>query len=174
MNVHYTARQIQLAPDLREYCEKRFKSLERLLNFATSVDVILSSEKNRQKAEIHIKAKGAGLVIVEESHDMLNSLNLAFDSLEKKIKKEREKYREKRRRSSRERKGFALPAEAVEKGGRIVRTDYFTAKPLTLEEAVFRFNLNKKEVLMFRRSGEEKWAVLFRRKDGNYGLVEPE
>jgi len=174
MNIHYTARQMQFTPDLREYCEKRFKSLEKLLNFATGVDVILSSGKNRQQAEIHIKAKGAGLVVIEESHDMLNSLNLAFDSLEKKIKKEREKYREKKRRGSRERKAFVLPVEAVEREGRIVRADYFTAKPLTLEEALIEFNLTKKEVLMFRRAGEEKWAVLFRRKDGNYGLVEPE
>jgi ribosome hibernation promoting factor len=174
MNVHYTARQMQMAPDVRQYCEKRFKPLEKLLSFATGVDVILSAGKNSQKAEIHIKAKGAGLVVVEESHDMLNSLNLAFDSLEKKIKKEREKYREKKRRGSRERKIFALPAEAVEREGRIVRTDYFTAKPLTLEDAVIQFNLNKREVFMFRRAGEEKWAVLFRRKDGNYGLVEPE
>jgi len=174
MNIHYTARRMRFTPDLRQYCEKRFKSLEKLLNFATGVDVILSSGKNRQQAEIHIKAKGAGLVVIEESHDMLNSLNLAFDSLEKKVKKEREKYREKKRRGGRERKAFALPAETVERGGRIVRANYYTPKPLTLEEALIQFDLNKKEVFVFRRAGEEKWAVLFRRKDGNYGLVEPE
>jgi putative sigma-54 modulation protein len=105
---------------------------------------------------------------------MLNSLTLAFDSLEKKVKKEREKYREKKRRGGRERKAFALPAETVERGGRIVRANYYTPKPLTLEEALIQFDLNKKEVFVFRRAGEEKWAVLFRRKDGNYGLVEPE
>jgi len=174
MNIHFTARQMQLNPDIREYCDKRLESLEKLLSFATGVDVILSSVKSRQKAEIHVRAKGAGLVVIEESHDMLNSLNLAFDSLEKKIKKEREKYREKKRRGGRERKGLVLPEEAVERGARVVRADYFTPKPLTLEEALVQFNLNKKEVFVFRRAGEEAWAVLFRKKDGNYGLVEPE
>ncbi len=174
MNVHYTARQMQLTPDIRQYCEKRFRSAEKLLSFATGVDVILSSGKNRQKAEIHVKAKGAGLVVIEESHDMLNSLNLAFDSLEKKVKKEREKYREKKRRGGRERKALVLPEEAVESGGRIVRADYFTPKPLTLEEALVQFNVNKKEVFVFRKAGQENWVVLFRKKDGNCGLVEPE
>ena len=60
--------------------------------------MILAHARNRHKAEIHVRAKGAGIVVVEESHDLMNSLNLAFDDLEKKIKKEREKFREKKRR----------------------------------------------------------------------------
>jgi putative sigma-54 modulation protein len=106
---------------------------------------------------------------------MLHSLNLAFDGLEKKMKKEREKYREKKRRGSRERKAFALPVqETVEVEKKVIRSDFFSAKPMTLEEALIQFDLKKKEVLVFRIMGEEKWAVLFRRKDGHYGLVQPE
>jgi len=176
MNVHLTSRQTQLTPDIKDYCEKRLAALEKLLGFVTEVDLILSSGKNRHKAEIHIKAKGAGLVVVEESRDMMNSLNMVFDSLEKKIKKERAKYREKKRRGSRERKGFSLPAEAEagEPAKKIVRSDYFSAKPMSLEEAVIEFDLRRKEVLLFRTQASETWAVLFRRKDGNYGLVRPE
>jgi len=175
MNIHYTARQTQLTSDIKEYCERRLAALERLLGFVTEVDMILSQEKNRQKAEIHVKAKGAGLVVIEESHDILNSLHLAFDALEKKIKKEREKYREKKRRGSRERKSYALPAiEAGESEKRVIRADYYSAKPMTFEEALLQFDLKKKEVFVFRMSGTEKWTVLFRRKDGNYGCVQPE
>jgi putative sigma-54 modulation protein len=175
MNIHFTARQTQLTPDLKDYCSRRLSSLKKLLDFAADIDVILSSEKNRQKAEIHVRAKGTGLVVVEESHDMLHSLNLAFDGLEKKMKKEREKYREKKRRGSRERKAFALPVqETVEVEKKVIRSDFFSAKPMTLEEALIQFDLKKKEVLVFRIMGEEKWAVLFRRKDGHYGLVQPE
>lgn len=175
MNIHYTARQTHLTPDIKEYCERRLAALERLVSSVTEVDVILSHEKNREKAEIHIKAKGAGLVVIEESHNMLDSLNLAFDALEKKIKKEREKYREKKRRGSRERKAFALPAaEGSESGRKVVRADYFSAKPMTIEEAFLHLDLKKKEVFVFRMEATEKWAVLFRRKDGHYGLVQPE
>jgi putative sigma-54 modulation protein len=138
------------------------------------VDLIFSSEKNRHKAEIHVKAKGSSVLVVEESHDMLNSLNLAFDSLEKKIKKEREKYREKKRRISRERKSLSLTTESEGPEKRILRSDYYSLKPMTVDEALIQFEIKKKEVFAFRKHDTEKWAVLFRRKDGHYGLIEPE
>ena len=175
MNIHYTARQNRLTPDVTDYCERRLKALEKILGAVIELDIILSSERYRHKVEIHVKAKGAGMVMVEESHNMLNSLNLAFDSLEKKIKKEREKYRAKKRRGGRSRKTLALPIpETVEVERKIVRADLFSAKPMSLEEALVQFDAKKKEVFVFRTAGEEKWAVLFRRKDGNYGLVQPE
>jgi putative sigma-54 modulation protein len=175
MNIHYTARQSHLTPEVKTYCERRLTELKRLMGFATEVDVILSHEKNRERAEIHVKAKGAGLVVVEESSDVLSALHMAFDALEKKIKKEREKYREKKRRGGRERKSFALPAaETGEPEKRVIRADYFSAKPMTLEEAALELDLKKKEVYVFRMESTEKWAVIYRRKDGHYGLVEPE
>jgi putative sigma-54 modulation protein len=105
---------------------------------------------------------------------MPNSLNLAFDSLEKKIRKEREKFRERRRRKGRERKDLGLPVEAEEPVRRIVRSSNYSLKPMPVEEAVLQLDVKNREVFVFRREGSEKWAVLFRRKDGNIGLVEPE
>jgi putative sigma-54 modulation protein len=174
MRTQYTVRQAHLTPEVRAYCEERLGVLERLLGPAADVDVILAHEKNRQKAEIHVKTKGGGLVVVEESADMLLSLAQAFDALEKKLKKEREKFREKKRRVGRERKGIDLPAEPGEAGPKIVRADYFASKPMSVEEAVIQLGIKKKEVFVFRMEGTENWAVLFRRKDGNYGLVRPE
>ena len=174
MNVHFTARQTTLTPDLRQYCEKRLNSLEKLLGSVIEVDVICSVERNRNKAEIHVKAKGASLIVVEETLEMMNSLNRAFDHLEKKIKKEREKFRERKRRSGREKKEIPFTPEPGEGEKRIIRSQDYSLKPMPLEEALIQFDLKKKDILIFRKSGSEKWAVLFRRKDGNYGLVEPE
>jgi putative sigma-54 modulation protein len=175
MNVHVAARHAPLTPEIKAYCDKRLAALAKLMGFVTDVDVVLAAERNRQRAEIHVKAKGGGLVVVEDSHDMLQSLNLAFDSLEKKLKKEREKYRAKKRRGGRERKAFgAPPAEPAESGPRVIPADYYEAKPLAVEEAVVEFDLRNKEVLVFRTAEAGRWAVLFRRKDGHYGLVQPE
>ncbi len=174
MNVHFTARQTKLTPDLRQYCEKRLDSLEKLLGSVIEVDVICSVERNRSKAEIHVKAKGANLVVVEETLEMSNSLNRAFDHLEKKIKKEREKFRERKRRSSREKREISFVAEPGEGEKRIIRSQDYSLKPMPLDEALIQFDLKKRDIFVFRKSGSEKWAVLFRRKDGNYGLVEPE
>lgn len=174
MIVHFTARQMDLAPEVKTYCEKRLKALEKLMGSVIEVDLILSVEKYRHKAEIHVKAKGAGLVVVEETHDLMNSLNLAFENLEKKVKKEREKWREKKRRKGRERKQFAFPPEREVETPRVVRSNDYSLKPMLLEEALLQFDVEKKEVFLFRKSGSEKWAVIFRRKDGHYGLIDPD
>ncbi|HEX2694671.1 MAG TPA: ribosome-associated translation inhibitor RaiA [Acidobacteriota bacterium] len=174
MNVHFTARQTDLTPEVRQYCEKRLKALEKLLGSVLEVDIILSVARTRNRAEIHVKDKKAGLVVVEETPDMMNSLNLVFDGLETKIRKEREKFRERKRRKGRERKGFALPAEAEEPERRILRSPDYSLKPMSVEEAALQLDMRNREVFVFRKEGSEKWAVLFRRKDGNVGLVEPE
>jgi ribosome hibernation promoting factor len=174
MIVHFTARQMELTPEVKNYCEKRLRALEKLMGLIIEVNLILSVEKYRHKAEIHVKAKGAGLVVVEETHDLMNSLNLAFESLEKKVKKEREKRRERRRRGGRERKEMALPPEREAEAPRLVRSRDYSLKPMLLEEALLQFDLEKKDVFLFRKSGSEKWAVIFRRRDGHYGLIDPD
>jgi putative sigma-54 modulation protein len=175
MIVHFTARQTELTADTKALCEKRLQALEKLLGSVIEVDLIISVEKYRHKAEIHVKAKGASLVVVEETNDLQSALNLAFESLGKKVKKEREKWREKKRRLGRERKSFPeSPAEAEAPAPRVVRSEDYSLKPMLLEEALLQFDLEKRDVFLFRKFGSEKWALIFRRRDGNYGLVEPE
>lgn len=173
MNVNFTARQTNITPDLKQYCQRRLKSLEKFMGPLREVDIILTVEKYRQKAEINIKARRTSLNVVEETHDMYNSLNLAFDNLEKRVKKEKEKSRERKRRKSREREIFSSPLKTEEER-RIIKSQDYSLKPMTLEEAILQLEFDKKEVFVFRKSNSEKWAVIYRRKDGNIGLVEPE
>ena len=174
MNVHFTARQTALTPEVKDYCQKRLERLKKLIRFPFDADIILSVQRNRSKAEVHIKAKGGGTVVVEETPDMIHSLNQAFDSLEKRLKKEKEKYRERKRRGGRERKGFVPTVEPEEGEIRVLRSPLYAVKPMTVEEALIQFEAKNKEVLVFRKEETEAWAVLFRRKDGHVGLVEPE
>jgi len=174
MNVHYTARHLLLPPEIKAYADKRLGDLGRLLETSAEVDVILSAEKKRQRVEIQVRGKRDHVLVVEEGLDLTAVLNEAFTVLEKKLKKEREKFREKKRRSGRERRNAGLPDENAPLPPRIVRVEYFAAKPLSLIDALNEFNLRKKEVLMFRTEEDDQWMVLFRRKDGRYGLVHPE
>lgn len=171
MNIYYTARQATLTPEIKAYCEKR---LGRLKGLVGDVNVILNVQKNRNKAEINVRAKGGGLVVAEETLDMMDSLNRAFDNLEKKVRKERVKGREKKRRGGRERKILVPVLEAPEPEKRVIRSNYFSLKPMSIEEALIQIDIKSKEVFLFRREGPEEWAVVYRRKDGHYGLVEPE
>jgi len=82
MNVHYTARQAALTPEIKAYCEKRLARLKTLVDDILDVNVVLAVQKNRSKAEINVRAKGGGLVVAAETQDMMDSLNGAFDTLE--------------------------------------------------------------------------------------------
>jgi len=174
MTVNFTARHTNLTPEIRRYCLKRLESLKKVLGEKVTADIILSVEKYRHKVEIKIKARRTALNAVEETHDMSSSLALAFDNIERRAKKERDKLRERKRRKDRTKKIFSFPPEAVEKEKRVIRSQDYSLKPMSLEEALVYFNLEKKEILVFRKMESEKLAVLYRRKDGNYGLIEPE
>jgi len=173
MTLNFTARHARITPDIKEYCQKRMKSLEKILGSSIETDIILSVEKYRNKAEINIKSRRINLNAAEETHDMLTALGAAFDNLEKRIKKEIEKLRERKRRKSREKEVFPS-VEREEQAPRIIKSNDYSLKPMSLEEALLQFNLSQKDVFAFRKMGTEKWAFIYRRKDGNYGLIEPE
>jgi putative sigma-54 modulation protein len=147
--------------------------MEKILQGIQEIDIILSEEKNRKKVDLQIKQRGEDFVISEETNDMFNSLNQAFDSLEKRIIKERRKMIQKRRRSSS--RELPVPGLEVEETvPRLVRVAYYSDKPIGVEEALLRLEEGKKEVFLFRKERGEGWAAVFRRKDGKIGLVDPE
>ena len=173
MKINFTARHTEISPDMKEYCEKRLLSIEKVLDYSVEADLILSVEKYRHKAEINVKTKGMTLNTVEETQDMTSSLGLAFDHIEKRVKKEREKLHEKKRRKIKQKKVESEPLENEEQK-KVIRSRNFSLKPMTLDEALLQFETSKMEVFVFRRFDTEKWAVLFLRKDGHFGLIEPE
>jgi putative sigma-54 modulation protein len=178
MMVRYTARQAPLRPEVKSYCDKRLKSLDKLMRRVLTVDLIFSSAKNRQRVEIHVKSKGSGLVVQEEGAELMRVLGLAFDNLERKLKKDTEKFREKKRRAGRE-LAAEIPVEpptgpAPEPARRIIPGKQISLKPMSVDEAALLLDGNKDDVLVFRKLGSERWAVLYRRRDGHYGLLEPE
>jgi putative sigma-54 modulation protein len=172
MSINFTARRTKVTPEIKKYCAKRLKALEKMLGYSLEADLLLSVEKYRNKVEINVKTKKSTINTIEETHDMFSSLVIAFDHIEKRIKKEREKLRERRR--NREIETFTLPEEAEERQKRVVRSQSYSLKPMSLEEAVVQLEATRDEVFVFRMIDSEKWAILFRRKDGNYGLIEPE
>ncbi|MCX7973976.1 MAG: ribosome-associated translation inhibitor RaiA [Candidatus Aminicenantes bacterium] len=178
MNIRFTTRQMELTPEIKSYCEKRLKSFSKLLRPPVEVDLILSHEKYRYKIEANLKAKGIAAIAEEESANLMASLGKVFDSLEKRIKKEREKTRERKRRITREKKQktlvAALEPETEVEEKRVIRMSDYSLKPMTVEEAIIQLDLKKRDVFVFRREENEKLAVIFRRRDGHYGLIEPE
>jgi len=97
----------------------------------------------------------------------------AFDHLEKRVKKEREKLRGRKRRKIRPKVTYPSMIEEGERPKKVIRSRNYTMKPLSIDEARMQLDASKENVFLFRMMGTEEWAVLFKRKDGNFGLIEP-
>lgn len=174
MNIKYTARHTSITPEIKKHCERRLKAIEKLLGYPVEADIILSVEKYRHRAEINVKIKGATLNTGEETNDMFSSIGLAFENIEKRVKKERKKLQDRKRRKNRESGPATLLPETEEQTVRVIPSRDFSLKPMSVEEAVLQMESRKNEVFVFKKFDSEKWAVLYRRKDGHFGLVEPE
>jgi putative sigma-54 modulation protein len=173
MKIKYTARHTNIAPEMKKHCERRMQAIEKVLGYPIEANIFISVEKYRHKAEINVRIKGATLNSVEETNDMFSSVGLAFDHIEKRVKKEQEKLKGRKRRKSRDVGMIPLPPETEEQSVKVIQSRDFSLKPMSVEEALLQLESRKKEVFVFRKFDTEKWAVLYRRKDGNYGLVEP-
>jgi putative sigma-54 modulation protein len=173
MRINFTARHTEITPEIRQYCERRLESIEKLVGYPLEAHMILSVEKYRHIAEINIKTKMATFNTQKETQDMFSSIGVAFDHIEKRVKKEREKLRERKRRH-REIEVLEEPVEEEDLPKRIIPDRNYPMKPMSVEEAVLQFEGSSSDVFVFRKFDTEKWAVLYRRKDGNYGLIEPD
>ena len=82
--------------------------------------------------------------------------------------------RERKRRKAKESAPAAAPEDPSESERRIIRSRKYSMKPMSVDEAVLLIDSSRDEVIVFRKFDTEKWAVLYRRKDGHFGLIEPE
>lgn len=180
MNIHITGRQVDITPPLKSYTESRLNKLGRFINGITDIHVTLSVEKYRQIAEINVHSSGnTYLKAVEESTDLYLSIAQAIEKLEHQAKKQQEKRIGKRRRAPRREPSATLEVLAPSEGGpedgmpRVIESRRFPIKPLSLEEAVVAIEDQSAEFLVFRNASSDRVNVLYKRPDGNYGLIDP-
>lgn len=181
MNLNITGRQIDITPPLRTYTENKVKKLNRFLNGITDIHVTLSVEKYRQIAEVNVHSRGnAYLTAVEESSDLYASIAQAIEKIEAQAKKLQDKRIGKKRRGKRKEDSGTFNVLSreedtdVESGRRIVESSRFVIKPLSVEEAVVQIEDEGAEFLVFRNAVSDRVNVIYKRPDGNLGLIDPE
>jgi putative sigma-54 modulation protein len=166
---------IEVTEALKDYVEKRLSKLERFIEDVRVAQVTLSVEGESHKVEVTIPHNGIILRGEEETEDMYSSIDLVVDKLEKQIDKYKTKlYRRYRGIGFRKSlvRELETSGEAVEQF-KIVRTKKFALKPMDVEEAVMQMNLLGHSFFVFFNSGTEEVNVVYRRHDGNFGLIEP-
>jgi ribosome hibernation promoting factor len=180
MVVEFTGRKVEIAPAVRALAERKINKLARVLPGITHVRVVLAAEKRRHRAEVTVYSPLADLVANEQAGDGATALGAVFDKLTEQVKRVKTRRREApRRRIARgeapARPATSPPAEVPGDGRpRVIRSRRFVAKPMTLEEAALLVGNNGDGVLVFRDAATRRICVLFRRRDGNLGLIEPE
>ena len=175
MKIEFTGRQTEISDELRRLSERKLAKLGKLLPSLTRAHVILSADKHRRVAELSLHSRQLDLVAIEVSDDFRRSLAGAIEKLERQALRQRTKRRARKGGvSHRLSAAAATPAERAADGPRVIRSRRAAVKPMTLEEAALELDGRGDGVLVYRDANSERVSVLFRRKDGNLGLIEPE
>lgn len=186
MRLQIKGRNLSVAPDVEEYAVEKLGKLERFLTETTQVELELSVEKNpsiaeNQVAEATIWTKGPILRARETSTDMHAAIDLLTDKLERQAKRYKDKRKRRRPPRSQQPPDIGLlpdelpplEAEQVKNEPVIVKTKQFAVKPMTADEALLQLELIGHDFFMFRNVESNEVNVIYRRRDGNFGLIEP-
>jgi putative sigma-54 modulation protein len=176
MHLDITGRHVEIGPSLRHLIDRRLAKLERLLNDnAISGQVILTKEKYRHRAEIILHARGDHMLRgLGEGTGWQVSLRDAAAKIEQQAQTLKGKWRErKRRRGSSRRMPPASPPEPAN-SRRVIRATRYAVKPMSVEDAALRVGSGAEAFVVFRNAETDAVSILYRRTDGNYGLIEPD
>ncbi len=180
MQIAITFRHMESSEPVRAYAEEKLARVKKYIDEPIDVQVALSVEKKiRHRAEVTIVAKGVTIKGSEETNDMYAAIDAMVDKIERQLRRYKEKLKDHKPATGRARQvqKTVLVAESVEEGKGapvIIRSHSFPVKPMSVEEAVMQMDLLEKEFLVFTDSTSEEINVVYRRRDGNYGLIVPE
>lgn len=180
MHINFTFKNFEPSEHLRKYARRRMEKMGRFFgkNSALEAQVVMLVDKFRQRVEVQLAGEGINITAEEQSADMYASIDLVVDKLSSQIKKFIAKNRDQWRKSR------AAPApidvftfdqpdpdsnpEIIDRGDA-----HYTPKPMTSTEAALQLDSRDYEFLVFRNAENERINVIYRRKSGDYGLIDP-
>ena len=178
MRIIVSGKNMNVTDALRERVIKKLSKFEKFFGPGTEVHATLSVERNRQIIEVTIPFNGVILRAEEVTEDMYTSLDNVIEKLERQMRRQKTKLEKRHREGNIKFEDWAFHGtEKEEEEGeeaKLVRTKRFTIKPMPAEEAVMQMELLGHSFFVFSNAETEEVNVVYRRKDGNYGLIEPE
>ncbi|MEG0297052.1 MAG: ribosome-associated translation inhibitor RaiA [Clostridium sp.] len=177
MKITVVGKNIELTPALKEMIQKKISKLDRYFEQDVEARATLSVQRNRQIIEVTIPFNGVILRVEEATDDMYKSIDLVEVKLERQIRKQRTKLTRKNNESLRysaiNQMAFASESIEEEDDAKIVKTKNFIVKPMHEEEAILQMELIGHNFFVYQDANTNKINVMYKRKDGNYGLLEP-
>jgi len=176
MKFEYSGRHIEVTPALKSHVEEHFKRIEHIFGrWPVRAHVIIEVERGRHRSEIIVNWRNDVLTATTRNSDMYKSLSESIDKIEKQALKLKNKVIDRSHKATK----VGAVADVAElrpapAGPRIINERRYPVKPMTAEEAALMINGDGRNgFLVFRNSETSGLAVIYRRKDGNYGLIEP-
>jgi putative sigma-54 modulation protein len=177
MDITVTFRHIDPTDSIKAYAEEKLLKIDKYLDSPVEAHIVLAVEKFRRMADVTINVNGTMIKAVEETEDMYSAIDQVMDKIEKQVKRYRQKIRKRRSEdrknetnmdieASREMLDLSLEEPRIE-------VEKFDAKPMDPEEAAMQFNMSQQDFLVFRNSRSRQINVIYQRRDGNLGLIEP-
>jgi putative sigma-54 modulation protein len=178
MRLQVKGRNLEVSEQIRKYAEDKLGKLDKLVKDPTRVELELAVEKNPSISDNHVAeatvwTKGPVLRARESSGDMKASIDQLVSKLERQVKRYREKRRVAPRRHAPQPTETELP-EIDDTAVAITKTKQFTVNPMTPDEAVLQLELVGHDFFVFRNAESNGINVVYRRRDGRYGLIEPQ
>ncbi len=177
MNFEYTGRHVDVTPTIRAHVEDHFQKIGQLFPDSTAnAHVIISVEKNRHTGEILVHWREHSLTAKETNDDMYQALSRAIDKIEKQALKLKKKIIGRKHHTESLSRIAARDGQQVEpaqNAPRIINASRYRIKPMTPEEAALHLGEAMDQFIVFRDAETSRVGVLYKRKDGNFGLIEP-
>ncbi len=182
MQVSVTFRHIETSDALRDYAtDKVLRIAEKYLPKAVGAHVVLSVTKQSHLAEINIHAPHFDISGHEVTGDLYSAIDLAMDKIEKQLRKHKDRINHHKGRKPLGGDATIIPVDIIgsesfdtEGAPTIVETDNIPAKPLSVEDAILQLELSHAEFLVFKNASKnESISVVYKRRDGRYGLITP-
>ena len=175
MKVSITSRHEKLTQGLRDHVEDKISRVERYLGKIKEAHVVLNFEKKLHVCEVTLAAKNLKLSAKATSRDMYQSIDAALERLTSQAQKTKEKrvglHRVEGHRTPRNSQVFPVSQDDTPQ---VIRSKNYELKPMAVEEAALQLSLSKDEFLVFANAETERTSVVYKRKDKNIGLIEPE
>lgn len=177
MEITVTFRHIDASESLKAYAEEKVSKMDKYFDFPVEAHIVLAVEKFRRSADVALNVNGTMIKGVVETEDMYSAIDQVMDKIEKQVKRNREKMRDRRTETRKNETGLGKSAAEeiadVSPEEPRIEVEKIVAKPMDAEEAAMQFNLSQQDFLVFRNSRTREINVIYKRKDGNLGLMEP-
>lgn len=171
MNIKFTGRKIEVTQGLKEYSEKRLQRIEKFFPETAYATVTFSVQKDDHIAEFTVYHENMIFRVEISNNDMYAAIDKAIDVLERQIRKQKTRLEKKLKTGA-----FDIPAADIlpeeEKEFKIVKTKKYENKPMSTEEAILQMNLLGHTFYIFNNAETSDKCVVYKRKDGDYGLIE--